>query len=287
MSHSKPAKTAKHTKPLSAIGEAEQREFLEGLVSQIDVDERDPGEIAASIKAYFSLSFAKGVSYGGSTLEYIKKLGTELKIAEWPEILAILDPPKSAKKADKAVKAPAAAAAAAPAPQIQSQELDQYELDAEALEAEAKEAAEAAQVKAAAAKDAKKVAKEAASVKAQQDKMKRRKERQEEAAAAAAAKEAAKLAGKKRPAEAKKEPPAKEAKGDGGQDWILDPAIKNAYDFCRHHKIIKLSGKKTEICPAEIGEEAFDEKDDKGEGWNLTPAQIAKLVEFGFIADDE
>jgi hypothetical protein len=42
MSHSKPAKTAKHTKPLSAIGEAEQREFLEGLVSQIDVDERDP-----------------------------------------------------------------------------------------------------------------------------------------------------------------------------------------------------------------------------------------------------
>ena len=53
--------------------------------------------------------------------------------------------------------------------------------------------------------------------------MKRRKERQEEAAAAAAAKEAAKLAGKKRPAEAKKEPPAKEAKGDGGQDWILDP----------------------------------------------------------------
>jgi hypothetical protein len=124
-------------------------------------------------------------------------------------------------------------------------------------------------------------------IKAQQDKMKRRKERQEEAAAAAAAKEAAKLAGKKRPAEAKKEPPAKEAKGDGSQDWILDPANKNAYDFCRHHKIIKLSGKKTDICPAEIEDGAFDETDEKGEGWNLTPAQIAKLVEFGFIVDDE
>lgn len=291
----KASKTAKYTEPLSALKEEDQAKFLRDLVGSIDESERDPSEIERSIKAYFSLCFASTVSYGGSTLTYIKKLGKELKIDEWDEILAILDPPKIKNEPKLKAQKPAAAApkpaAAAPKPAavavpafVNTQDQDGFEEDAEQADAEAQHLVQLANEALAKSKAAKKLADEAAKIKLAQDKVKRREERKAAAEAAAAA---ANLAGKKRSGEAIKQPPAKETKTDGGTDWILDSANKKAYDFCRHHKLIKLSGSKTDICPAEIAEEAFDEKDAEGKGWDLTPAQIAKLVEYGFVQDIE
>ena len=68
-------------------------------------------------------------------------------------------------------------------------------------------------------------------------------------------------------------------------EWI--GKNKPAYDFCRHYKLCTLGGKKTTNCPAEISEEIFDEKDANGKGWGLTPGDIGKLVEFGFVKDSE
>ena len=302
---------------LSALSEPDQRRFIAKCISDIQEDGCEDAEsIRRVVKATWIRKFDPSVSCSGSSVTGAINLADRLNETEeiegWGEISEIYNKkPEPTPKAE--AKPRRKSVAPAPAPVVESQQLEELFEEVKAAEEEADQAEsvaaaalEEAKSKKATARKLKKQAEELDAQKARADQLKRREERnrlaeeEKEArrgrgASAVAAGGGLKISAKRgnsggsagrSPKAARGESP-KAVRIDSSAAWLTDNKNVHIYKFCRHHKLAKASGIKTAACPAEISEEAFEETDADGKGWGLTPGDIAKLVEYGFVQDVE
>ena len=113
-------------------------------------------------------------------------------------------------------------------------------------------------------------------------------------AAAAAAKAAAggAAAGTKRkePESSSAAPEPKKAEIDPEAESkafvTADVNADSVWRFLRHHGLCSFTGEKAAKCPMGVTDETFEGADKHGKKFALAPAQIAQLINYGFIKEE-